>query len=43
MYKQCNSVHFTQNYFKLNSLSDDITFVYVNCVIVIGSEHPTYY
>ena len=26
---------------KVYSLSDDITFVYVNCVIVIGLEHPT--
>ena len=29
------------NYCKLNSLSDDIPFVYVNCIIVIGPEHPT--
>ena len=33
-------LNFTPNYFKLNSLSDDITFVYVNCAIVIGPEHP---
>ena len=32
----------TQNHFKLNFLSDDITFAHVNCVIehVIGHEHP---
>ena len=30
-----NYWNFTPNYFKLNSLSDDITFVYVNCLIVI--------
>ena len=34
-------LNFTPNYFQLNSLSGDITFVYVNCVIVIGPEHPT--
>ena len=28
------------NSFKLNFLSDEITFVYVNCVIAIGPEHP---
>ena len=33
-------LNFTPNYFKINTLSDDITFVYVNCVIVIGPEHP---
>ena len=33
-------LNFTPNYFKLNFLSDDIPFVYVNCVIVIGLEHP---
>ena len=33
-------LNFTLNYFKLNPLSDDITFVYVNCVIVIDPEHP---
>ena len=32
--------NFKSNYFKLNSLSDDITFIYVNCVIAIGPEHP---
>ena len=31
---------FTPNYFKINYFSDDITFVHVNCVIVIGPEHP---
>ena len=34
-------LNFTPNYFKLNSLSDDITFICVNCVFVIGTEHPT--
>ena len=38
-----NYLCFTPNYFKLDSLSDDITFVYANCVIVIGPEHPIYY
>ena len=33
-------LNFTPSYFKLNSLSDDRTFVYVNCVIVIVPEHP---
>ena len=33
--------NFTPNYFRLNSLSDNITFVYVNCVFVVGPEHPT--
>ena len=33
-------LNFIPNYFKLSSLSDDITFVYVNWVIVIGPEHP---
>ena len=28
------------NYVKLNFLSDDIAFLYVNCIFVIGSEHP---
>ena len=32
--------YFTPNYFKLKSLSDDITFVYVKYVIVIVLEHP---
>ena len=36
-------LNFTRNYFKLNSLSDNITFVYVNCVIGIGHEHLTNY
>ena len=31
-------LNFTQNYFKLISLWDDIIFVYVNCVIVICPE-----
>ena len=30
--------NFTPNYFKLISLSDDIIFVYVNCVFVFGPE-----
>ena len=34
-------LNFTPNYFKLNFPSDEITFVYVNCVIVKGPEHPT--
>ena len=28
--------------FKLNSCLDDITFVYINCIIVIGPEHPMF-
>ena len=36
-------LNLTPNYFKLNSLSDQITFVYVNCAIVIGPEHPSIY
>ena len=32
-------INFTPTYFKFNSLSDCITFVYVNCVIVIGPEY----
>ena len=28
------------NYVKLNFLSDDIAFLYVNCIFVIGREHP---
>ena len=34
-------LNFAPNYFKLSSLSDDRTFVYVNCVNVIGPEHPS--
>ena len=33
-------LNLTPNYFKWNFLSDDITFVYVNCAIVIDPEHP---
>ena len=36
-------LNFTRNYFKLNSLSDNITFVYGNYVIGIGPEHLTNY
>ena len=32
-------LNFTPSYFKLNSLSDGITFVYVDGVIVIDPEH----
>ena len=35
-----NYLNFTPNSFKLNFLSDQITFVYVNCVIAIGPEQP---